>query len=92
MCRIWYLALLTMPVVLATLYQIQPTIFRTFTPSSLLFSRLSWLTIRTMSTFQHPTYNIPITLPPDLSQDQLLNFHPFTVSYFLRPPSTICKN
>ncbi|KAL2262528.1 hypothetical protein VTK26DRAFT_1058 [Humicola hyalothermophila] len=31
-----------------------------------------------MSTFQHPTYNIPIALPPGLSQEQLLGFHPFT--------------
>ncbi|KXX73251.1 Nudix hydrolase 14, chloroplastic [Madurella mycetomatis] len=30
------------------------------------------------TTFQHPDYNISITLPAGLSQDKVLNFHPFT--------------
>ncbi|KAL1841051.1 hypothetical protein VTJ49DRAFT_7435 [Mycothermus thermophilus] len=30
------------------------------------------------TTFQHPEYHTPITLPPGLSQEQLLTFQPFT--------------
>ncbi|KAL2268848.1 hypothetical protein VTJ83DRAFT_3694 [Remersonia thermophila] len=34
-------------------------------------------TTNTSTTFQHPEYHIPITLPPGLSQEQLLAFQPF---------------
>ncbi|KAK1758676.1 hypothetical protein QBC47DRAFT_375453 [Echria macrotheca] len=30
-----------------------------------------------MTTFEHPEFKVPITLPEGLSQDQLLSFHPF---------------
>ncbi|KAK4135839.1 hypothetical protein BT67DRAFT_376377 [Trichocladium antarcticum] len=66
-----------MPIILATLYQTRTALFfRTWTPP--LFSRLAWPATRKMSTFNHPTHNIPITLPTGLTQDQLLAFHPFT--------------
>ncbi|KAL2157026.1 hypothetical protein VTH06DRAFT_8311, partial [Thermothelomyces fergusii] len=38
------------------------------------------LTSPQISTFHHPEYNIPISLPDGLSQAQLLSFRPFTAS------------
>lgn len=81
--RGWHWAVLTMPIILATLYQTRIALFRAWSSSSRL-SQLAWKT--TMSTFQHPDYNIPITLPAGLTQDQVLNFHPFTVSSHLPSP------
>ncbi|KAH6628219.1 hypothetical protein F5144DRAFT_493491 [Chaetomium tenue] len=67
-----------MPIILATLYQSRTALLRTWT-SSPFASRLAWTTStrNKMSTFQHPDYHIPITLPAGLSQSQLLAFPPF---------------
>ncbi|KAK4156778.1 hypothetical protein C8A00DRAFT_40792 [Chaetomidium leptoderma] len=68
-----------MPIILTALYQSRTALLRTWT-SSPLASRFAWSgtssTLK-MSTFQHPEYNIPITLPTGLSKSQVLNFHPF---------------
>ncbi|KAL2181129.1 uncharacterized protein P884DRAFT_274950 [Thermothelomyces heterothallicus CBS 202.75] len=67
-----------MPVILAALYQSRTTLFRAWTSSSPFASRAAWApTSSKMSTFQHPEYHIPITLPEGLSQSQLLSFRPF---------------
>ncbi|KAL2198391.1 hypothetical protein P885DRAFT_32855 [Corynascus similis CBS 632.67] len=65
-----------MPVILGTLYQSRTALLRTWT-SSRFASHFAWDSISKMSTFQHPDYRIPITLPAGLSQSQLLNFSPF---------------
>ena len=75
--------LVVMPIILATLYQSRTALLRTWNTSPFA-SRLAWTaSIRSsnkMSTFQHPDYHIPITLPTGLSQSQLLAFPPFNVS------------
>lgn len=78
--RGWQLITLAMPILFATIYQYRAALSRAW-PCSALLSRLSWSPVRAMSTttFQHPQYNIPISLPPGLSKDQVLSFHPFNV-------------
>lgn len=79
--RGWLLTLCAMPIILATIYQSRSVISRPWI--SPLLSRLPvhLHPARKMSTtFQHPDYNISITLPAGLSQDKVLNFNPFTVS------------
>ncbi|KAK3298662.1 uncharacterized protein B0H64DRAFT_454132 [Chaetomium fimeti] len=76
-----YITLLIMPIILAALYQSRTALLRTWSTSPFA-SRLAWTasTISAhnkMSTFQHPDYHIPITLPTGLSQSQLLAFPPF---------------
>ncbi|KAK4039353.1 hypothetical protein C8A01DRAFT_47145 [Parachaetomium inaequale] len=67
-----------MPIILAALYQSRTALLRTWT-SSPIASRLAWPSpTAKMSTFHHPDYHTPITLPPGLSKSQLLAFPPFT--------------
>ncbi|KAL0475360.1 NUDIX family hydrolase [Neurospora intermedia] len=83
--RGWTAVLFIMPIFLAAFYQSRNTIslLHRWPPSSpavLLNSLISPFNIRiyrTMSTFTHPNYAVPITLPEGLSQEQLLEFHPF---------------
>jgi hypothetical protein len=79
--------LVVMPIILATLYQSRTALLRTWNTSPFA-SRLAWISTTSgsthssnMSTFQHPDYHIPITLPAGLSQPQLLAFPPFNVSF-----------
>ncbi|KAL2133863.1 hypothetical protein VTI74DRAFT_1535 [Chaetomium olivicolor] len=74
--RSWSLIILIMPILLTALYHSRISLPRAWSTSRFA-SRLAWTSTLTMSTFQHPEYNIPITLPPGLCQSQLLNFHPF---------------
>jgi hypothetical protein len=80
--RRWFLTILIMPILLSAIYRSRTALFRawTSTTSTPLASRLPWTLSRTMTTFQHPNYRIPITLPTGLSQSELLNFTPFNVS------------
>ncbi|KAH6854817.1 hypothetical protein B0I37DRAFT_40245 [Chaetomium sp. MPI-CAGE-AT-0009] len=75
-----YITLLIMPIILAALYQSRTALLRNWSTSPFA-SRLAWTTstasTHNMSTFQHPDYHIPITLPTGLSQSQLLAFPPF---------------
>jgi hypothetical protein len=76
------MTLCAMPIILTALYQSRFAVPRACTSSTLVSRLPSFFQLsRTMSsTFQHRDYHIPITLPPGLSQEKLLNFHPFTVS------------
>ncbi|KAK4103344.1 hypothetical protein N658DRAFT_445976 [Parathielavia hyrcaniae] len=78
--RVFFLTILIMPIFLSAIYQSRTSLLRawTSTTSTLLVSRLSWTSAFKMSTFQHPDYDIPITLPTGLTQSQLLAFSPFT--------------
>ncbi|KAK3396000.1 hypothetical protein B0T20DRAFT_257887 [Sordaria brevicollis] len=83
--RGWIPVLFIMPIFLAALYQSRNTIpflhrWPSSSPAVLLNSLISPFNTRihrTMSTFNHPDYAVPVTLPEGLSQEQLLGFHPF---------------
>ncbi|KAK4186419.1 NUDIX family hydrolase [Podospora australis] len=46
-------------------------------PLSSSFTSPNYRTMSSLTTFDHPEHRIPITLPQGLSQEQVLQFHPF---------------
>ncbi|KAK3996394.1 NUDIX family hydrolase [Cladorrhinum sp. PSN332] len=76
--RRWLISILCciMPILFSVLYQARSSITRHLPSPSLIFGTTN--TARMSSTFHHPQHKFPITLPEGLTQETVLNFHPFT--------------
>ncbi|KAK4168772.1 NUDIX family hydrolase [Cladorrhinum sp. PSN259] len=83
--RSWFiLTLCFMPIIFSIFYQARSSIARHLSSPSLIFTQLTFRSrcfhtsaANMSSTFHHPEYKLPITLPEGLTQETVLNFRAF---------------